>query len=831
MDSLNTSAWISAIFQLSSKFARRRHSSKAKDDLNKLLDNGTDINAQAGSYGNALQAASAGGSQQIVELLLDAGANVNAQGGEYGNALQVASARGYKQIVELLLDTGADVNAQSGYYGNALQAASGRGYKQIVELLLDTGADVNAQSGQYGNALQAASAGGSEQIVKLLLDAGANVNAQGGYYGNALWAASCGGHVQIVELLLDNGADHSHTSLSNLGLTLSNQGKHEEAEAMHRRALNVRQKVLGPEHLDTLTSVRSVGFELEKQERYKEAEEMCRRARDITDKTLGSEHPATLACVSQLRRVLQKQYRYQGADVIRGQPLEEDKIVHSKVLAPASCDAPVEITHASSEVRLQALDHYLKPTATVDKSLGFIENASPPALSMVNSVSHPIIAENRLYKALKATAEVGSAESSNAQNNLAIGLGVTATSIAVANLGVTALNTHNGARSASAAERSAQVAEENLKLAKDNLKREERIDRHRKKQERSDDDESDDGSSSPSDAGSGKGRLSPRNSATTGQKTSSSKPLPTTPVRKQPANYGKKSSGEASKRVESLSVSGAYQSPRTLSKSRETCTGKILVPRRCVPTITQQTNTPYSGVSPSFNDCPSSSQLSPKGEAETAGSNSNHSPGLDSFGRSLTHIALSSQEQAKFRDSIKALEALHARTLEKTKKAKRPASHLEAACQNLVHKYDKTKKQTKKVQAPLVNGSTGEKEDRGRVKNTGSLTSHLNVNESILDFADNDIDNDGKESLREAPIPRLNEVKRTESTRTRGSEIPICPPNNDTSGMDHIGMPSTRSTVNVVGHALEVVRPTESVELRDFTLSNKNKDTDRRCRT
>jgi len=52
-----------------------------------FLDEGGGINAQAGEYGNALQAASLGGHDQVVQMLLDKGANINAQGGQYGNAL------------------------------------------------------------------------------------------------------------------------------------------------------------------------------------------------------------------------------------------------------------------------------------------------------------------------------------------------------------------------------------------------------------------------------------------------------------------------------------------------------------------------------------------------------------------------------------------------------------------------------------------------------------------------------------------------------------------------------------------------------------------------
>jgi hypothetical protein len=171
-----------------------------------LLEEGADVNAQGGYYGNALQAASYRGDEWVVAQLLEKGADVNTQGGEFGNALYAASLRGHKRVVELLLEKGSNVNAQCGGLGNALYAASFRGHLWVVELLLEKGADVNAQGGYYGNALQAASYRGDERVVELLLEKGSNVNAQGGYYGNALQAASYRGDERVVALLLKNGA-------------------------------------------------------------------------------------------------------------------------------------------------------------------------------------------------------------------------------------------------------------------------------------------------------------------------------------------------------------------------------------------------------------------------------------------------------------------------------------------------------------------------------------------------------------------------------------------------------------------------------------------------
>ncbi|CRL19500.1 Zinc finger, ZZ-type [Penicillium camemberti] len=185
-----------------------------------LLDEGVDL-GKKGDRG-ALQAASLGGYESVVEILLGAGADVNAQGGYHGNALQAAGLNGSPETVQILLGAGADVNAQGvqillgagadvnaqgGEYGNALQAAARHGSPEKVQILLGAGADVNAQGGEYSNALQAAALNRSPKTVQILLGAGADVNAQGGRYGLPLLAAIHEGYVDQVQILLHAGAD------------------------------------------------------------------------------------------------------------------------------------------------------------------------------------------------------------------------------------------------------------------------------------------------------------------------------------------------------------------------------------------------------------------------------------------------------------------------------------------------------------------------------------------------------------------------------------------------------------------------------------------------
>jgi hypothetical protein len=136
-----------------------------------LIHNGADINevSPAASTETLLQEAIFRKHKAIIKLLLEQGADVNAQGGQYGNALQEAVIRRGEDVVQLLIRNGAQVNATGGYYGTALQGAVFMRNLNISQLLLDSDADVNVKSGVYGNALQAAVAKDELDIAELLL--------------------------------------------------------------------------------------------------------------------------------------------------------------------------------------------------------------------------------------------------------------------------------------------------------------------------------------------------------------------------------------------------------------------------------------------------------------------------------------------------------------------------------------------------------------------------------------------------------------------------------------------------------------------------------------
>src|SRR5437763_14389938 len=82
-----------------------------------------------------------------------AAADVNAQGGSFGTALQAASARGDDGIVQRLLEAGADVNAQGGREDDkALEADSDYGADGVGQRPLGAGGDDDTAGGDGGGA-------------------------------------------------------------------------------------------------------------------------------------------------------------------------------------------------------------------------------------------------------------------------------------------------------------------------------------------------------------------------------------------------------------------------------------------------------------------------------------------------------------------------------------------------------------------------------------------------------------------------------------------------------------------------------------------------------
>ena len=212
----------------------------ANADLNILrilLRYGSPFNAPPKNFresATALQAAAKTGDLEVVKELLDNGADVNADAGPIigRTALQAAAEEGDIELVKFLIGTGADINADPGLEMGVtcLQAAVGQGHVDLALFLLDSGAFVNgppaARSGGV-TALQAAlklftrdsdckeadKAMGHSRLalLKTLLNAGADLNSPCSpkKSPSTLTIAVMSGRLDVVRFLLEKGLDQN----------------------------------------------------------------------------------------------------------------------------------------------------------------------------------------------------------------------------------------------------------------------------------------------------------------------------------------------------------------------------------------------------------------------------------------------------------------------------------------------------------------------------------------------------------------------------------------------------------------------------------------------
>ncbi|MBI4584141.1 MAG: tetratricopeptide repeat protein [Planctomycetes bacterium] len=120
------------------------------------------------------------------------------------------------------------------------------------------------------------------------------------------------------------GDDHPDTAkgYGNLASVLHAQGKYGEAEILFRKALEIHQRRLGDEHPDTAKGYSSLASFLHAQGKYSEAETIHRKALEIYQRLLGDDHPDTARSYDNLALVLHDQGKYGEAEMIHRKALE-----------------------------------------------------------------------------------------------------------------------------------------------------------------------------------------------------------------------------------------------------------------------------------------------------------------------------------------------------------------------------------------------------------------------------------------------------------------------------------------------------------------------------
>jgi len=115
-----------------------------------------------------------------------------------------------------------------------------------------------------------------------------------------------------------------------IGKAYFDLGVYPEAQRQWERAVDLRRRVLGPDHPDTLTSMNDLADAYRVQSAYKQAEPLFIKVLETRRRVLGEENPATLSSMNELANLYLDQGRDAQADPLLAKALE----VQRRVLGP-----------------------------------------------------------------------------------------------------------------------------------------------------------------------------------------------------------------------------------------------------------------------------------------------------------------------------------------------------------------------------------------------------------------------------------------------------------------------------------------------------------------
>jgi tetratricopeptide (TPR) repeat protein len=152
---------------------------------------------------------------------------------------------------------------------------------------------------------------------------------------------------------------------------LSGRGEHAQAEALLRKALAVREQLLGPKHPDTAESYNGLAVHLQGQGRAREAEALYRQALAVFLEVLGRNHPTTAITCSNLAVNVASQGRFVEAEPL----LRQVPAVFEQTLGPQHPHTSQSYTNLAGYLQSQGRDAEADPLlrqalAVQEKTLG-----------------------------------------------------------------------------------------------------------------------------------------------------------------------------------------------------------------------------------------------------------------------------------------------------------------------------------------------------------------------------------------------------------------------------------------------------------------------------
>src|SRR5262245_12632288 len=178
--------------------------------------------------------------------------------------------------------------------------------------------------------------------------------------------------IRIEELRVATDTDralHDARKQFEEALKLQRAGKYDEALSLVERALEIRERLLGPEHREVAAGIDSLAGVYSDRGEYVKAEPLYLRALAIREKALGNDHPDTATGASNLGKLYHYQGKYGDADPLYQRALE----IREKALGNDHPDTAEGINNLA--VLYSALGKYVEAEPLHQRALDIREKA------------------------------------------------------------------------------------------------------------------------------------------------------------------------------------------------------------------------------------------------------------------------------------------------------------------------------------------------------------------------------------------------------------------------------------------------------------------------
>ncbi|MFY9824086.1 MAG: tetratricopeptide repeat protein [Thermoanaerobaculia bacterium] len=206
-------------------------------------------------------------------------------------------------------------------------------------------------------------------------------------------------HARAVVLYADavGIADPTALLMNNLAQLLYAKSLLAEAEPLMRRALEIQEKIFGPEHPMVATYLNNLAVLLQATSRLSEAELLMRRALEIDEKNFGKEHPNVARDLNNLAQFLQATRRLSEAEQLtrRVVTILENSLGEDQPNLAAALNNLAQLLKAMNQ--LSEAEPLMRRALEIDEKSSGKEH--PNVARDLNNLAAIFLATNRLSEA------------------------------------------------------------------------------------------------------------------------------------------------------------------------------------------------------------------------------------------------------------------------------------------------------------------------------------------------------------------------------------------------------------------------------------------------